>query len=441
MIRPGNVFHRKIDGELPTAVKGDGAVILDENGRSFLDASGGAVVVNVGHGRREIADAVFEQLCEGYYFHPTMFTTRAVEALAERLAAHAPHGISRFYFMTTGSEAVETAIKFARQVHVNTGRPGRHKLISRWRSYHGLTLGALAATGRTSFRSPFSPMIEDAIHIPPPYCLRCPFGLTRSTCALQCAVALEEAILNQGPNTVSAFIGEPVSGASLAVYPPPQGYWPLVRKICDRYGVLLILDEVMTGMGRTGKWFASEHYDVIPDIVTLGKGISGGALPLSATGVREDLYAQVIEGGGFAHGGTFSHHPVCAAAGLAVMGIIERDELIEKAASSGQTLGSKLSSLLNDSPFVADVRGIGMMWGIEFVTNKETLEPFPRSRKVTERLWDRLFSDGIVVYKSVALAGADGDGLVIAPPFTINEKEMDTIVSALDRAVTGVLGR
>jgi adenosylmethionine-8-amino-7-oxononanoate aminotransferase len=440
MIRPGNVFHRKIEGKLPRAVKGDSAVIVDENGRRYLDASGGAVVVNVGHARREIADAVFAQLREGYYFHPTMFTTPVVEELAARLAAHSPQGISRFYFMTTGSEAVETAIKLARQVHVNAGRLGRHKLISRWHSYHGLTLGALAATGRTSFRSPFSPMMQDAVHIPPPYCLRCLFGLTRSTCALKCAVALEEAILNQGPDTVSAFIGEPVSGASLAVYPPPQGYWELVREICDRYGVLLILDEVMTGMGRTGKWFASEHYDVIPDIVTLGKGISGGALPLSATGIREDLYIQVVEGGGFAHGGTFSHHPACAAAGLAVIGIIEREGLVEKAASSGQILGSKLSSSLNNSPFVADVRGIGMMWGIEFVADKETLEPFPRSRKVTERLWEQLFSDGIVVYRSVALAGADGDGLVVAPPFTISEEEMDAVASALNHAVTAVLG-
>jgi adenosylmethionine-8-amino-7-oxononanoate aminotransferase len=283
-------------------------------------------------------------------------------------------------------------------------------------------------------------MLQDAVHIPPPYCLRCFFGLTRATCGLRCALALEEAILNQGPETVSAFIGEPVSGASLAVYPPPPGYWALVREICDRYGVLLILDEVMTGMGRTGKWFASEHYDVVPDIVTLGKGIGGGALPLSATGIREELYAQVIEKGGFAHGGTFSHHPACAAAGLAVIGIIEREGLIEKAASSGQMLGAKLSLSLKDSPFVAEVRGIGMMWGIEFVAHKATLEPFPRSRKVTESLCQQLFADGILVYKSVALAGADGDGLIVAPPFTISEEEMDTVAAALHRAVTAVLG-
>lgn len=439
MIRPGNVFHRKGDGKLPSAVKADGSYIVDENGQRYLDASGGAVVVNVGHARREIAEAVYGQLLEGYYFHPTMFTTPAVEELASRLAAHAPREISRFYFMTTGSEAVETAIKLARQVHLNAGRPGRYKLISRWRSYHGLTLGALAATGRTSFRTPFSPMIQDALHIPPPYCLRCSYGLTRPTCALRCAMALEELILNQGPETVSAFIGEPVSGATLAVYPPPPGYWKLVREICDRYGVLLILDEVMTGMGRTGKWFASEHYEVSPDIMTLGKGLNGGAMPLSATGIREDLYAQVIEGGGFAHGGTFSHHPACAAAGLAVIGILEREGLVERAAFSGQVLGARLAEAVKDSPYVVDVRGIGMMWGIEFAANKETLEPFPRSRKVTERLWEHLFADGIIVYKSVALAGADGDGLVIAPPFTISEKEMDAVCAALGRAVAAVL--
>lgn len=441
MIRPGNVFYRKLAGDLPTAVKGEGAFVFDESGRRYLDASGGAVVVNVGHGRDEIADAVSAQIRQGCYFHPTMFTTPAVESLATELAARAPKGITRFYFMTTGSEAVETAIKLARQVHVNSGRASRHKLISRWRSYHGLTLGALAATGRTGFRVPFSPMITDAVHIPPPYCLRCSFGLSRSSCGLRCAMALEEAIVSEGADTVSAFIGEPVSGASLAAYPPPDGYWPLVRDICHRYGVLLVQDEVMTGMGRTGKWFASEHYHMSPDIVTLGKGLSGGALPLSAVGIREELYATICDRGGFAHGGTFSHHPVCAAAGLATIGILDRERLVERAEALGPVLGAKLSAALSDSSFVADVRGIGMLWGVELVADKKTLEPFPRSQAVAERIWEHLFSNGVILYKSVALAGADGDALVVAPPFVISEEEMDAVASALGRAIIQVLGR
>ena len=435
-----HVFHRVLARDLPVAKEGQGVFIVDGEGRRYLDASGGAVVVNLGHGREEIAQAVGEQLRRGYYFHPTMFTTSAVEELADKLAGHAPEGISRFYFMSSGSEAVETAIKLARQVHVARGEESRHKLISRWRSYHGLTLGALAATGRTSFRAPFLPTFLDALHIPPPYCLRCFYGLEPSSCGLRCAMALEETILDQGPKSVSAFIGETVSGASLAVYPPPPGYWPLVREICDRHGVLLIQDEVMSGMGRTGKWFASEHYAVVPDIVTMGKGLSGGALPLSAVGVKEAFYRLLADKGGFMHGGTFSHHPVCAAGGLAAIGILEREGLVERVDALGPVLGAKLTTALGDSPFVGDIRGLGMMWGIELVADRETLAPFPRAKKVAERMWDHLFGQGVILYKSLALAGADGDGLVVAPPFIISEHEMDTVTTALRRALADVLG-
>jgi adenosylmethionine-8-amino-7-oxononanoate aminotransferase len=434
-----HVFHRVLGRSLPVAKEGQGAFIVDAEGRRYLDASGGAVVVNLGHDREEIAQAVGEQLRRGYYFHPTMFTTDAVEELAARLAGHAPEGISRFYFMTTGSEAVETAIKFARQVHVARGEESRYKTVSRWRSYHGLTLGALAVTGRTGFRTSFLPMFLDALHIPPPYCLRCFFGLEPSTCRLRCAMALEETILDQGPKSISAFIGETVSGASLAVYPPPPGYWPLVREICDRHGVLLIQDEVMSGMGRTGKWFASEHYGAVPDIVTMGKGLSGGALPLSAVGVKEELYRTVAEKGGFMHGGTYSHHPVCAAAGLAAVGILEREGLVERVAALGPVLGRKLAAALEGSPFVGDIRGLGMMWGVELVAGKNSLAPFPRARKVAEKMWEHLFGQGVILYKSLALAGADGDGLVVAPPFIISEEEMDTVAAALRKALQDVL--
>ncbi len=440
MNRPGHVFHRKLTGELPVAIKGEGVYVEDETGRRYLDASGGALVVNLGHGRQEIAEAVASQLNRGCYFHPTMFTTPAVEDLASKLAEHAPEGIGRFYFMTTGSEAVETAIKLARQIHLNAGRMTRHKLISRWRSYHGLSLGALAASGRTTFRMPFSPMILDAIHIAAPYCFRCAFGLNSESCGLRCALALEEAILHEGPETVSAFIAEPISGPSLAVYLPPHGYWQLIREICDRYEVLLIHDEVLTGMGRSGKWFASEHYGVSPDIMTMGKGLSGGAVPLSAVGVREDLYVQVAEGGGFVHGGTFSHHPTGAAAGLAAIGILEREGLVERSETMGQLLGEKLRATLGDLHHVADIRGIGMLWGVELVADKQTVEPFPRSQKVTEHIWDHLFSEGVIVYKAVGMAGADGDGFVVAPPFVIDEEEMDAAALAIRRAVTHVLG-
>ncbi len=440
MIRPGHVFHRKPSGELPVAVKGEGVFIEDNQGRRFLDASGGAIVVNIGHGRQEVAEAAAAQMKRGCYFHPTMFTTDAVEELAAKLNEHTPEEISRFYFMTSGSEAVETAIKLARQAHVNAGRSSRYRLISRRSSYHGLTLGALAATGRTSFRVPFSPMMLDAVHIAPHYCMRCDFGLTPDSCNLQCAGALEAAILHLGPETVSAFMAETVSGPSLAVYPPPDGYWQKIREICDNYGVLLIHDEVLTGMGRTGTWLASEHYGVSPDIVTLGKGLAGGAVPISAVGMTETLCRQIMEDGGFAHGGTFSHHPTGASAALAAIEILEREGLVERARTMGPKLGEKLREALSDSPYVADIRGMGMLWGVELAADKDTLTPFPRAEKITERIWDELFSQGVILYKAVGMAGSDGDGLVAAPPFIIEEAQMDRVASALREALNRVPG-
>lgn len=435
----GNVFPRKAKGELPRAISAEGIWITDQNGRRYIDASGGAVVVNLGHGRREIAEAVYKQLSDGYYFHPTMFTTGAVEDLARALARHAPEGISRFYFLSSGSEAVEAAVKLARQIHLAQGRPKKYKLVSRWKSYHGLTLGALAAMGRTSFRTPYAPMLPEVVHIPPPYCLRCSYGLRNPECGMRCAMALEDAVLNEGEEVVSAFLAEPVSGATIAAYPPPQDYWRLIRDICDRYQVLLIHDEVMSGMGRTGRWFAAEHYGVAPDIMTLGKGLSGGSLPLSAVGVQEALFESVIGAGGFVHGGTYSHHPVAAAAGLASINILEKEDLVNRAASTGAWLGEALKKRLEGLPQVADVRGLGMLWGVELVTDKATLAPYPRSEKATERVVQALFGRGIIVYGATGLAGPDGDALVIAPPFIIEKKDLETVIEAVGKAIEQTL--
>ena len=417
---PGNVFPRKLDRPLPVAAKAEGLWIVDSDGNRYLDASGGPVLVNVGHGREEIARAVYEQILQCDYVHGTMFTTEAVENLAQALAAHAPRGIERFYFLSGGGEAVETAIKLARQIHLEYGRPQRVRLIARWKSYHGLTLGALAATGRTAFRVPFAPLLNDVVHIPPPYCLRCSYGLTYPACRLRCARALEETIQCLGPETVSAFLAETVSGATIAAVPPPPGYFTVIREICDRYQVLLILDEVLCGLGRTGRWFACEHYGVVPDIITMGKGLGGGAVALSAVGVQTRHFDAIRRGsGGFVHGGTYSHHGVAAAAGLAVVRIIEREGMVERVAREGTVLGDKLGTRLAAHPHVADIRGLGFLWGVEFVQDKETLRPFPRRDRVAERLWEALFDQGIILYRSTALAGTDGDALVIGPPFVI----------------------
>ncbi len=436
----GHNFARKLGGELPVAVRAEGLWIIDDQGRRYLDDSGGAVVVNLGHGRAEIARAVHDQIMACHYAHPTMFTTSVVEDLADRLAAHAPEGVSRFYFLSGGAEAVETAIKLARQIHLCAGRPRRQRLIARWKSYHGLTLGALAATGRTPFRAPFAPLLAEVSHIPAPYCLRCPFGLAHPSCELRCAAALEEEIMAQGADTISAFLAETVSGATIAAALPPAGYWPRVREICDRYGVLLIHDEVMCGLGRTGRWFASQRYDVVPDILTLGKGISGGAVALSAVGCREEHFETVRAGGGFTHGGTYSHHPVAAAAGLAALTIIESEGLVDKVDQQGPLLGRRLRERLGSHPKVCDVRGLGHLWGVEFAQDKRTLAPFSRKEQVTERLWSALFGKGLITYKAVGLAGIDGDALVVAPPYVAGPEDLEFIARALAEAVEEILG-
>jgi adenosylmethionine-8-amino-7-oxononanoate aminotransferase len=435
------VFHRQLTRKLAQAVEASGVWITDAEGHRFLDGSGGPLVVNVGHGREEIARAVARQITTCDYAHPTMFTGETVERLASRLADHAPPGIGRFYFMATGSEAVETAIKLARQIHLERGETQRYRLISRWKSYHGLSLGALAATGRTGFRTPYAPMLPESHHIPAPYCYRCSYGLAYPSCGLRCAEALDELILGLGPATVSAFLAETVSGATIAAVIPPEGYFARIREICDRHGVLLILDEVLCGLGRTGRWFASEHFNVVPDLVTMGKGLAGGSLGLSAVGVQNRWFDAVRAGSGaFVHGGTFSHHQVACAAGNAVLDILEREELVPRVAKLGARLGQMLHQRLGNHPHVGDIRGIGFLWGVEFVADRKSRKPLPRKERIAERIWDHLYASGVLLYKAIGLAGIDGDAMVVGPPFIIDEENMHGIVEALASAVDAELG-
>ena len=430
---PGNLFPRKLDRPLKLARSAEGIWIEDEDQKRYMDASGGAIVVNAGHCRKEIADAVYRQLMSHDYIHPTMFATAPAEQLATKLADRAPGDISRFYFLSGGSEANEAAIKLARQIHMANGNDSKFRLVARWKSYHGLTLGALSAMGRTAFRTPFTPLLKDALHIPAPYCYRCPFQLEYPACHLRCAYALNDIIEDAGSETISAFLAETIPGATIAASVPPDQYLKIIREICDAHNVLLILDEVMCGTGRTGKWFAYEHYDVVPDIVTLGKGLAGGAIALSALGVRECHFNTVRENcGAFVHGGTFSHHPVAASAGLALADILERESLVERVADKGKRLGRLLTEKLLPLDAVGDVRGKGFLWGIELVEDKKTRKPFDRSAKVAERLWDRLFQKGFILYVATGLAGTHGDAIVVAPPYIISDYEMDMLADAME---------
>jgi len=437
-----HVFYRRLGHAYPTVERGEGIYLYDTDGKRYLDASGGPVVVNIGHGVAEVVQAMAEQAGRVAYVHAEMFTTQVLEEYARALAEVVPLPHPRFFFLSSGSEVVETAIKFARQVQMDRGEPGRYIVISRWRSYHGTTLGALAVSGRAHLRQPFLPLMRDFPQIPPPYCYRCPWDKSYPGCDINCAQALEVAVRLAGPENVAAFIAEPVSGASLGAAVPPPEYWPLVREICDRHGLLLIADEVMTGFGRTGRWFAMQHWDVTPDVMVMAKGAAGGYFPLSITAARGEWVEVIKRGhGDFIHGGTFSHHAVGAAAGLAVLRYLQKNDLVAASAAKGKVLGEKLNEALSDVPYVGDVRGIGLMWGIEFVADRATKAPFPRAARFARRVADAAFNKGLIVYPCTGCAdGLAGDLVMVAPPFIITEAQMDEAVGLLREAVLEVSG-
>lgn len=428
-----HIFYRRLSHPHPIAVRGEGVYLWDRAGKRYIDGSGGAAVVNIGHGVVEMAKAMSDQAADVAYVHGTVFTTSVLEAYSERLAALLPIPNPRLYYLTSGSEAVETALKFARQVHLARGESTRDVIVSRWGSYHGATLGALAVTGKPKMRIPFAPLMHDFPHIPPPYCYRCPFGATYPTCDLVCAQALETEILHQGQKRVAAFIAESVGGATLGAVVPPEGYWQKIAQICDKYGLLLIVDEVMAGFGRTGRWFGIDNFGVQPDLITIGKGVTGGYFPLSITAFRDSDVQDLREANGdFAHGSTYSHHAVGAAAAQSALNYIEEHDLLTAAASRGKYLGKKLNEKLGDLPCVGDVRGLGMLWGVEFVADRETGIPFAPELHFNRRVGDLAFERGVIFYPGAgSVDGVQGDHVLIAPPFVITEEEIDEMVNIL----------
>ena len=433
----GHIFYRRMAHTHPEIVRGEGVYLFDREGKAYLDGSGGAIVVNAGHGIASIAQAISDQAAQAAYLHPTMFTAEVIEQYADALAEIVPLENAKFYFLTSGSEAVEAAIKLSRQIQVERGNKTRYLIISRWMSYHGLSLGALAVSGKPKMRKLYQPMFQDVPHIPPPYCYRCPFQLEHPACGLKCANALEAEILSQNPDNVAAFLAEPVSGATLGAVVPPDGYWPRIREICDRYGVLLVMDEVMTGMGRTGTWFAAEHWGVVPDILTIGKGAASGYFPLSVVATGGEFVDLIANGSGdFSHGGTYSHHPVGAAAGLATLAYLQEHHLVETVAEKGQFLAEQLNAQLGSSPYIGDIRGIGLMWGIELVRDKTSQQPFDQALHLSQRIADEAFRLGLVVYPgSGSVDGHQGDHLMVGPPFCITEDEIVRMVEILHEAI------
>ena len=424
--------------DLPTAVSAEGVWITDADGKEYLDGAGGAIVVNVGHGVASVIDAIKEQVERTQYVHPTAFTTDAVEAYAEEVAAILPMEDARIYPVSGGSEAVETALKMARAYHLAKGRAGRSVVIARRNSYHGNTLGALDASGKAPLRKPYTPWLGRFLHVSAAYEFRCENPQHPHGCAAWHAAELDKMIVTYGEDTVAAFIAEPVSGATLGAAVPSDDYWRAIVEVCRNHDVVLIADEVMTGFGRTGSWFGVDHWDVQPDILTAGKGTTSGYVPFGFAAASGRVYEAIAEGPGFVHGFTWSHNALGAAAGLAVLRELKAG-LVDRSRDLGERLLSGLRAELKDAPTVGDVRGLGLMIGIELVRDRESHEPFPRSATVAERILAAARDAGLLLYPSTGqVDGINGDIVMLGPPFSLSDEEAATLLERTIAAVRAV---
>ncbi len=432
-----HVFPRA-SRQLPTAVSADGAWITDADGKRYLDGSGGAIVVGVGHNDRSLIEAASEQLRKTQYVHPTMFTTEAVESYADEIASVLPVADAHIYPVSGGSEAVETALKLARAYHLAVGQGGRSTVIARRSSYHGNTLGALDLSGKEPLRKPYTPWLGRFLHAPGAYEYRCENPSHPAGCGDWHAAELQRMIESYGPDTVAAFVAEPVSGATLGAAVPSDDYWPKMVEVCRRYGVLVIADEVMTGFGRTGRWFGLEHWDVQADIVTAGKGTTSGYVPFGFAAASGEVF-EAVALKGFVHGFTWSHHALGAAVARATLHRLRDDGLVERSRDLGAKIHGDLSAALGDEPSVGDVRGLGMMLGIELVADRESKEPFPRQAQMTERVVGAARDAGLLLYSSTGhVDGAAGDLVMLGPPFSLTDEDASTLVERTVGAIRSI---
>jgi adenosylmethionine-8-amino-7-oxononanoate aminotransferase len=438
-----HVFYRKLTRTFPLVVRGEGAWLVDADGKRYLDGSSGAFVANLGHGVREIGEAMAAQAARIAYVNGTAFTTEPVEALAEALARLLPSPLEKLYFLSSGSEAVEAALKLARQHWVEVGRPSKHKIVALSPAYHGNTLLALSASAREHYKAYYREWLVDVHRIPAPYPYRCACGGDPGAPCPTCdGTALEAALDALGPENVAAFIAEPIGGSSTGHSVPRPGYFRRVREICDRREVLLVADEVLVGAGRTGTWWAIDQFGVVPDILVAGKGITGGYAPLSAVATSRRVIDPIANGSGaLLHAQTFSHHPVLCAAGLAAVRHLERHGLVERCRRMGEVLHARLQAL-RALPNVGDVRGRGLLAGIELVEDPASRAPFPRRLRVAETLAEAALRAGLMTWTNVGQAnGTDGDLCCIAPPFVIEEAEIDELVTRLAAALEETIRR
>lgn len=437
-----HVFHRQLHKQPPTAVRGEGIYLVDSNGKRYIDASGGAAVSCLGHGHPDVRAAMHRQIDQLAYAHTGFFTTEVAEALADQLIATAPPGMSHAYFVSGGSEAVEAALKMARQYFVEKGQPQRRHFIARRQSYHGNTLGALAVGGNAWRRAQFEPLLIDVTHVAPCYEYRDRLAHeTPEAYGQRLVQELSDTIDRLGPEQVMAFVAETIGGATAGVLMPVPGYFKGIRELCDRHGILLILDEVMCGMGRTGTLHTCEAEGVVPDLLTIAKGLGGGYQPIGAVLVRQHLVDAMRSGSGlFQHGHTYLGHAVACAAALAVQQVIHREQLLPRVQQAGRHLEQRLRQRLGDHPHVGDIRGRGLFWGIELVRDRATKHWFDPTARLHAHVKAQAMAQGLMVYPSGGTVdGRCGDHVLLAPPFIATDDELEVIVDKLAVAIDAAL--
>jgi len=438
----GHVFHRSTRSLPPLAAGGDGIFLIDADGRRYVDACGGAAVSCLGHGHPVVLAAMAQQTVQLEYAHTGFFTTDAAEELATRIVAKCPGNLDRVWFTGSGSEAIEAALKLARQYHLERGDTSRSHVIARRLSYHGNTLGALAAGGSAWRRAPYEPLLIDVSLVDP--CFEYRFaepGESQEAYGQRAADSLEHTILDLGPETVMAFVAETVVGATAGAVSPVPGYLKHIREICDRHGVLLILDEVMCGSGRTGTFLSCEQDDVAPDIVTLGKGLGAGYQPIGAVVCTSGIYDAVANGSGaLKHGQTYNAHPIGCAAALAVQRVIREEQLLDRVQQAGERLMGQLNQRFGNHPNIGDIRGRGLLLALELVADRATKQPFDPALAMHQRAKEDAFERGLLIYPSGGTAdGRAGDHILLAPPYNVSDGELDMIVDLLGQAIDAVL--
>ena len=426
-----NLFYQG-RGRKPMLDQARGVYMWDTDGKRYLDGSSGAMVCNIGHSNRNVLAAMQRQMEKSTFGYRLHFETEASEKLAASLVELMPEHLTRVFFVSGGSEAVESALKMARQHALAIGQGSRWKVISRQPSYHGCTLGALGVTGYAALTDPFEPMMRIMPKVPAPRAYLDGLDADDEATGHHYADMLEKQIIAEGPETVLAFIVEPVGGASTGALVPPKGYMERIREICDRYDVLLIMDEVMTGAGRTGTFLGCEHWGTRPDIVVMSKGIGSGYVPLGAMIVDERLVEPVLDAGGFAHGFTYAGNPLACAAGLAVVGEIRNQGLCDNAARMGEKLMTRLQALKQKHEIIGDVRGKGLLTAFEFMSDRDAKTPLPRHLNAYQRFVDIAYERGLIVYSRRTHDGYEGDHILVCPPLILNDSHLDEIIEGLD---------